>query len=110
MPTNSTAFALVLATFGYARSVSDAICMFGWALLACSLIIEWCLPPGVGYVVSQCLGLLSVGFLFIGFTTVAYWQYVDEVDIHEIVRPCAPVFDLFVEHLIRNLIGLASTQ
>ena len=106
-PRNGTAFNDLLDAYGEATDASDDICLFGWSLLLFSVVCEPMAKPGVGLQLSRGSSALAMVVLFIGITTPAGPNYVDMLDFDEILPYCAPVFNNFVDHLIRNLVGLA---
>lgn len=105
-PSNGTALDNLLTSFQTARDASDDLCLVSWGLLLASVFVEPLMEPGKGLAVAQAMSSLSMVMLFVGLTIPAYPNYVKEIHIHDIIPRCAPEFDDFVDHLIRNGVGL----
>eukprot|EP00037_Helgoeca_nana_P028127 m.328194 g.328194 ORF g.328194 m.328194 type:complete len:1253 (-) comp27687_c0_seq3:421-4179(-) len=109
-PQNETALNNLLDLFKEARDVSDTVCLLGWGFLVASIFAESLLIPQRGLMVAQIMSGIAVGLLFIGITIPTFPNYVADIHIHDIVPRCAPEFDVFVEHAIRNAVGLVCSS
>eukprot|EP00037_Helgoeca_nana_P025038 m.269263 g.269263 ORF g.269263 m.269263 type:complete len:1965 (-) comp26830_c0_seq2:1544-7438(-) len=105
-PTNGTALDNLLTSYQHARDASDDVCLVGWGVLLASIFVEPLMDPSRGLAVAQVMSSLSMVLLFFGLTIPAYPNYVAEINIHLIIPECAPEFDDFVDHLVRNGVGL----
>ena len=106
-PQNGTSFNNLLDSWGESTDTSDDIGLAGWVLLVVAVIIEPFCKPGIGLHLSQVTSAVAMVVLFVGLTTPATPNYVAKLEFAAIMPFCAKEFNSFIDHLVRNLVGLA---
>lgn len=104
-------------TYQHTRIASDALLFGGWCLLLIALIIEpvlQCVRRGrfkyVALMWSRTFVGAALAVMFIGVILPATPNYLAESGLEtSCPLKCTPQFDVFVQTLLRNMVGLACT-
>lgn len=106
-PKNGTSFDNLLTAYGRASARSDDICLLAWSMLLLSIFVESMAvtSPRNGLRASRLTAAVAMVILFIGIVTPAFPNYVKDLNFDVIMPYCAPEFNNFVDHFVRNMVS-----